>query len=89
MLSAYKTPRITLQPKKILRLVIPRKSSWIGCVSYVDRGVLKPFELVKKGNLEGLMVKGEDKYSQQTLWYRVLNPPYTQKARRQEFFQGQ
>src|SRR5215471_15773639 len=27
-----------LERKKILRSVIPRKSSWIGCVSYVDRG---------------------------------------------------
>ena len=26
-----------LERKKILRTVIPRKSSWIGCVSYVDR----------------------------------------------------
>jgi bifunctional non-homologous end joining protein LigD len=28
-----------VERKKILRRVIPRKSSWIGCVSYVDRGV--------------------------------------------------
>jgi bifunctional non-homologous end joining protein LigD len=27
-----------LERKKILRSVIPRKSSWVGCVSYVDRG---------------------------------------------------
>jgi ATP-dependent DNA ligase len=37
-------------------------------VSYVGRGALKLFELVKKGDLEGLVVKRKDgKYSQQTL----------------------
>jgi ATP-dependent DNA ligase len=41
----------------------------------VDRGALKLFELVKKGDLEGLVVKRKDaKYSQHTLWYKVLNP---------------
>jgi len=76
--------------KKILRKVIPRKSSSVGCVSYVDRGALKLFELVKKGDLEGLVVKRKDgKYSQRTLWYKILNPAYTQKTGRQEFFQRQ
>ena len=79
-----------LERKKILRSVIPLKSSWVGCVSYVDRGALKLFELVKKGDLEGLVVKRKDgKYSQQTLWYKVSNPCYTQKTGRQEFFQRQ
>jgi bifunctional non-homologous end joining protein LigD len=79
-----------LERKKILRSVIPRKSSWVGCVSYVDRGALKLFELVKKGDLEGLVVKRKDgKYTHQTLWYKILNPTYTQKAGRQEFFQIQ
>jgi hypothetical protein len=59
-------------------------------VSYVDRGALKLFELVKKGDLEGLVVKRKDgKYTQWTLWYKVLNPAYMQKAGRQEFFQRQ
>src|SRR5215471_19184700 len=75
-----------LERKKILRTVIPRKSSWVGCVSYVDRGALKLFELVKKG--DRLVVKRKDgKYTQQTPWYKVLNPAYTQKAGRQDFFQ--
>jgi ATP-dependent DNA ligase len=77
-----------LERKKILRTVIPHKSSWIGCVSYVDRRARKLFELVKKGDLEGLVVKRKDgKYTQQTLWYKVLNPACTQKAGRQKFFQ--
>ena len=77
-----------LERKKILRTVIPRKSSWIGCVSYVDRGALKLFELVMKGDLEGLVVKRKDgKYSQQMLWLKFLNPTYTQKAGRQDLFQ--
>ena len=79
-----------VERKKILRKVIPRKSSSVGCVSYVDRGALKLFELVKKGDLEGLVVKRKDgKYSQRTLWYKVLNPTYTQKTGRHEFFQRQ
>ena len=74
-----------LERKKILRSVISLKSSWVGCVSYVDGGALKLFELVKKGDLEGLVVKRKDgKYSQQTLWYKVSNPCYTQKTGRQE-----
>lgn len=80
-----------VERKKILRSVIPRKSSWVGCVSYVDRGALKLFELVKKGDLEGLVVKRKDgKYKPaRTLWYKILNPAYTQKSGRNEFFQKQ
>jgi DNA ligase 1 len=79
-----------LERKKILRKVIPRKSNSVGCVSYVDKDALKLFELVKKSDLEGLVVKRKDgKYCQRTLWYKILNPAYTQKASRQEFFQRQ
>jgi ATP-dependent DNA ligase len=79
-----------VERKKILRKVIPRKSSSVGCVSYVDRGALKLFELVKKGDLESLVMKRKDgKYAQRTLWYKVLNPTYTQKLNRQEFFERQ
>ena len=81
---------LSLLRKKILRKVIPRKSNSVGCVSYVDKDALKLFELVKKGDLEGLIVKRKDgKYAAQTLWYKVLNPTYTQKNGRQEFFQRQ
>jgi len=46
--------------------------------------------VVKKRDLEGLVVKRKDsKYAQRTLWYKILNPGYTQKAGRQEFFQRQ
>ena len=79
-----------IERKKILRSVVPRKSSCIGFVSHVDRGALKLFELVKKEDLEGLVVKRKDgKYAVQTLWYKVLNPSYKQKTARQEFFQRQ
>ena len=70
-----------LDRKKILRSVIPRKSSRVGFVSYVVTGALKLFELIKKGDLEGLVVKRKNgKYSQRTLWYKILNPAYTQKT---------
>jgi len=61
---------LSLLRKKILRKVIPRKSNSVGCVSYVDKDALKLFELVKKSNLEGLVVKRKDgKYAARTLWY--------------------
>src|ERR1051325_1125241 len=79
-----------VERRKILRKVVPRKSSSVGCVSYVDRGALNLFELVKKGDLEGLVIKRKDgKYAAQTLWYKILNPTYSQKTGRQEFFQRQ
>jgi ATP-dependent DNA ligase len=79
-----------LERKKILRSVIPRRSKCIGFVSHIDRGALKLFELIKKSDLEGLVVKRKDgKYAQRTLWYKVLNPTYTQKTGRQDFFQRQ
>jgi len=41
---------------------------------------------VKKSDLEGLVVKRKDgKYAQQAVWYKILNPTYTQKAGRQDF----
>jgi bifunctional non-homologous end joining protein LigD len=69
-----------IERKKILRKVIPRKSFSVGCVSYVDRDALKLFELVKKQDLEGLVVKRKDgKYkAEQTLWYKILNPLHTE-----------
>ena len=46
--------------------------------------------LITKDDLEGLVVKRKDgKYSQRTLWYKILTPAYTQKTGRQEFFQRQ
>ena len=79
-----------LERNKILRSVIPRKSTCVGYVGYVDRQAFKLFDVVKKHDLEGLVVKRKDgKYAQRTLWYKILNPAYTQKAGRQEFFQRQ
>ena len=47
---------------------------------------MKLFEMIKKDDLEGLVVKRKDgKYSQRTLWYKILNPAYTQKTGRHEF----
>jgi bifunctional non-homologous end joining protein LigD len=77
-----------LDRKKILRSVIPRRSSWIGYVSYVDRYAAKLFDLIKRQDLEGLVVKRKDgKYRPETRWYKVLNPAYSQKVGRAEFFQ--
>jgi len=79
-----------LERKKILRSAIPRKSACVGYVSYVDGQAMKLFEMIKKGDLEGLVVKRKDsKYTQRTLWYKILNPAYTQKTGRKEFFQRQ
>jgi bifunctional non-homologous end joining protein LigD len=78
-----------VERKKILRSVIPQKSTWIGYVSYVDQHAAKLFEVVKARDLEGLVVKRKDgKYNpRSTTWYKIINPSYSQKAGRQEFFQ--
>ena len=74
--------------KKLLRSVIPRRSSCVAYVSFVDRQVERLFELVKRNDLEGLVVKRKDgQYRSQTKWYKIMNPSYSQKAGREEFFQ--
>jgi hypothetical protein len=79
--------RFEFNNPRVLRSIVPRKSSYIGYVSYADRGALNLFELVKKSDLEGIVVKRKDgKYSQQTLWYKILNPTYIPKSGRLEFF---
>jgi hypothetical protein len=47
---------------------------------------MKLFELIKKGDLEGLVVKRKDgKYKPSlTLWYKILNP--TSESRAAGFF---
>ena len=77
-----------LERKRILRSILPQNASWIGYVSYVDEQAAKLFELVKARDLEGLVVKRKDgKYRSETRWYKVLNPAYSQKAGRPDFFQ--
>jgi hypothetical protein len=50
--------------------------------------VKRLFELVKAKDLEGLVAKRKDgKYAAAVRWFKVLNPQYSQKAGRQEFFE--
>jgi ATP-dependent DNA ligase len=57
-------------------------------VSFVDSRVRRLFELVKEKDLEGLVAKRKDgKYRPETRWYKLLNPAYTQKLGRLEYFQ--
>jgi ATP-dependent DNA ligase len=45
-------------------------------------------ELVKAKDLEGLVAKRKDgKYTTAARWFKVLNPTYSEKAGRLEFFQ--
>jgi len=77
-----------LQRKKLLRSIIPRKPSCVGYVGYANGRPDKLFELVKAHDLEGLVVKRKDgRYRPQTKWYKVLNPDYSQKIGRLEFFE--
>jgi ATP-dependent DNA ligase len=47
------------------------------------------FELVKAKDLEGLVAKRKDgKFAAAVRWFKVLNPTYSQKADRQDFFQN-
>lgn len=58
-------------------------------MGYADKDAVRLFDLIKAQDLEGLVVKRKDgRYKpQQTVLYKILNPAYTQKARRWEFFQ--
>jgi bifunctional non-homologous end joining protein LigD len=79
-----------LERKKILQSILPRKSSYIGYVSFIGHTRAKRlFDLVKMKDLEGIVAKKKDgKYkSRSTIWYKVINPTYSQKVGRQEFFQ--
>jgi bifunctional non-homologous end joining protein LigD len=78
-----------LERKKILRSILPQKSSWIGYVSFIRHTRAKRlFELVKAKDLEGLVAKRKDaKYTPAARWFKVLNPTYSQKVGRQEFFE--
>jgi ATP-dependent DNA ligase len=49
----------------------------------------KLFDLVMARDLEGVVVKRKDgKYRLEPRWYKVLNPAYSQKAGRADFFQA-
>jgi bifunctional non-homologous end joining protein LigD len=77
-----------LERKKLLRSLIPRKSSCVGYVRSVNRGAKRLFELVTANDLEGLVVKRKDgKYRPQTKWFKVLNPGYSQRVGRDELLQ--
>jgi bifunctional non-homologous end joining protein LigD len=78
-----------LERKKILRSILPKKSSWIGYVSFIGHArAQKLLELVKAKDLEGLVAKRKDgKYATAVRWFKVLNPTYPQKVGRQEFFE--
>jgi hypothetical protein len=46
------------------------------------------FELVKANDLEELVAKRKDgRYHPAARWFKVLNPTYTQKVGRQDFFE--
>jgi bifunctional non-homologous end joining protein LigD len=59
-----------VERKKILRSILPRKSSWIGYVSFIGHTRAKRlFELVKAKDLEGLVAKRKDgKYAPAVRW---------------------
>jgi bifunctional non-homologous end joining protein LigD len=77
-----------LERKKILRSVLPEKSSWIGYVSFIGHTRAKKL-FVKAKDLEHLAAQRKDgRYHRAARWFKVLNPLYSQKAGRQEFFEG-
>jgi bifunctional non-homologous end joining protein LigD len=74
--------------KKLLRSIIPRGSVCIGYVDFVNRAPDKLPELIKRHDLEGLIVKRKDgPYNDRARWYKVLNEDYSQKLGRRELFE--
>jgi hypothetical protein len=87
------TRKFPVFPKKISP-IIPLGGLWDKSTSSEEKKFAPGWQPVnrasRRGDLEGLVVKRKDgKYTQQTLWYKILNPIYTQKSGRQEFFQRQ
>jgi ATP-dependent DNA ligase len=72
----------------MLRSVIPRKSSCIEYVDFVDRQPGRLLQLIKNNDLEGVVAKRKDgRYDSRAKWYKVLNEIYSQKLGRRELFE--
>jgi bifunctional non-homologous end joining protein LigD len=73
--------------KQLLDSTLPNSTASVTKVFWVERDGVALFEAVSRLNLEGVVAKrGDDRYGPETVWHKILNPGYTQKIGRAEWF---
>ena len=76
--------------KRLLDAAVADNTPSVMKVLTVQADGLALFEAVQSLDLEGIVAKSrKDDYSPLTVWYKILNPGYTQKEGRAEWFHRQ
>src|SRR5262249_54250577 len=83
--------RLSLLPrKKLLRTIVPRRSSVVLCADHMRRRGCDLFAEVCRQDLEGIVAKRADGvYDPATMpgWLKIKNPQYSQVRDRHELFE--
>lgn len=73
--------------KRLLDLAVPANTAHVMKVLSIDSDGIALFKAAGKLDLEGIVAKRKtDAYDRDAVWYKVLNPAYTQKDGRAELF---
>ena len=73
--------------KRLLDLAIPANTAHVMKVLSIESDGVALFKAAGKLDLEGIVAKRkDDAYDRRAVWYKVLNPGYTQKEGRAELF---
>jgi bifunctional non-homologous end joining protein LigD len=74
--------------KRLLDLAVPANTAHVMKVLSIESDGIALFKATGKLDLEGIVAKRKDAaYDQRAVWYKVLNPAYTQQEGRAELFQ--
>jgi len=74
--------------KRLLDLAVPANTAHVMKVLSIESDGVALFKATEKLDLEGIVAKRKaDAYDSRTVWYKVLNPAYTQKEGRAALFQ--
>ena len=74
--------------KQLLDSALPNSTYSVTKVFSVEGEGVPLFAAVRKVNLEGIVAKRcDDPYGPGTVWYKILNPEYSQKEGRREMFE--
>lgn len=73
--------------KRFLDLAVPANTAHVMKVLSIESDGVALFRAAEKLDLEGIVAKRKaDLYDRSAVWYKVLNPAYTQKEGRAELF---
>lgn len=73
--------------KRLLDLAVPANTAHVMKVLSIESDGLALFKATGKLDLEGIVAKRKrDRYDQSAVWYKVLNPTYSQRDGRAELF---